>query len=51
MTDVEAVRNQLEITVMNGEAPNPVLKFDEASLPRYLMTHLEQFTKPTPIQS
>jgi ATP-dependent RNA helicase DDX5/DBP2 len=28
-----------------------VLKFDEASLPRYLLDHLSEFEKPTPIQS
>ena len=51
MTSVSLIRETLEITVVDGEAPNPVLKFDEACLPRYLLDHLKCFDKPTPIQS
>ena len=49
MSDPDSVRNQLEIKVTNGIAPNPILSFDEASLPKYLVENLKGFEKPTPI--
>ncbi|UKJ89788.1 DEAD-box family RNA-dependent helicase [Theileria orientalis] len=51
--DAEAIRRQKEITVVSGkDVPNPVLKFEQTSFPKYIMTAIEQagFKQPTPIQ-
>jgi superfamily II DNA/RNA helicase len=32
-------------------APNPVVKFEESSLPKYLVEQLKEFDRPTAIQA
>ena len=49
MKDPDQVRANLQISIKNGVAPNPVLSFEEACLPRYLVESLKDFDKPTPI--
>jgi ATP-dependent RNA helicase DDX5/DBP2 len=51
MTDAEGIRAKMQITIKNGTALNPVLSFEEASLPKYIINTLHDFEKPTPIQS
>ena len=41
----------MDIIIRHGDAPNPVLKFEESSLPRYLVESLKEFEKPTAIQA
>jgi len=41
----------MKISIKNGIAPNPIMSFDEACLPRYLVESLKGFDRPTPIQS
>lgn len=49
---IDNYRKKHEIAV-NGPAPNPILSFDEISLPDYVANELKsrQFKMPTPIQA
>jgi ATP-dependent RNA helicase DDX5/DBP2 len=51
--DVDAYRNEHQITLVGRDIPKPIMTFEEANLPDFLM---ESFTKsgykaPTPIQA
>ena len=52
--DVEAYRNEREITVVKGSnLPNPITNFEEAGFPDYVMREIGRngFSAPTPIQA
>lgn len=52
-SDAESWRRQHEITVQGKGIPKPVLTFEEASMPEYVLREVlkQGFTKPSPIQS
>ncbi|KAM9745611.1 putative ATP-dependent RNA helicase DDX5 isoform 1-T1 [Menidia menidia] len=51
--EVEEYRRTKIITLKGRDCPNPILKFDEASFPSYVMEVItkQNFTDPTPIQA
>jgi ATP-dependent RNA helicase DDX5/DBP2 len=51
--DAEAWRASKQIVVRGTDVPKPVLTFEEASMPEYILSEVikQGFDKPTPIQS
>ena len=51
--EVEAYRLEKEITVKGGDIPNPIINFDEANFPDYIMAEFQRqgFKEPTAIQA
>ncbi|XP_061685356.1 probable ATP-dependent RNA helicase DDX17 isoform X2 [Syngnathoides biaculeatus] len=51
--EIEEFRRKKEITVKGSDCPKPVMTFQQAQFPQYVMDVLIQqnFTEPTPIQS
>uniref|UniRef100_A0A7S3QTV7 RNA helicase n=1 Tax=Dunaliella tertiolecta TaxID=3047 RepID=A0A7S3QTV7_DUNTE len=52
-SEVEEYRRQNQILVQGDGVPKPILTFDEASFPAYVLSEVVRagFTQPTPIQS
>ena len=53
MHEVEAYRSAKEITLKGRDIPNPILSFEEANLPDYVMEEIrrQNFKEPTSIQA
>ncbi|XP_024145115.1 probable ATP-dependent RNA helicase DDX5 isoform X2 [Oryzias melastigma] len=51
--EVEQYRRSKEVTVKGRDCPKPIIKFNEAAFPSYVMDMIvkQNFTEPTPIQS
>jgi len=51
--EVQEYRRAHQVTVNGKYVPNPIMSFEEASLPDYVMTQIRKnaWTAPTPIQS
>ncbi|XP_028841308.1 putative ATP-dependent RNA helicase DDX5 isoform X1 [Denticeps clupeoides] len=51
--DVEQYRRSKEVTVKGRECPKPIMKFNEANFPSYVMDVInkQNWTDPTPIQA
>jgi hypothetical protein len=50
--EIEEFLRRHDIHVSNKSAPQPVLRFEESSLPKHLLNMvLSQFSAPTPIQA
>ncbi|XP_023810007.1 probable ATP-dependent RNA helicase DDX5 [Oryzias latipes] len=51
--EIEQYRRSKEVTVKGRDCPKPMIKFNEASFPSYVMDMIvkQNFTDPTPIQS
>jgi ATP-dependent RNA helicase DDX5/DBP2 len=51
--EVDAYRQEFQITVAGSNVPKPVTSFDEAGFPNYVMSEVraQGFTKPTAIQA
>ena len=51
--EVRRIRDELNITTFGYKVPNPIITFEEANFPDYILRTLREakFTKPTPIQS
>uniref|UniRef100_A0A8C7ZPV1 RNA helicase n=1 Tax=Oryzias sinensis TaxID=183150 RepID=A0A8C7ZPV1_9TELE len=51
--EIEQYRRNKEVTVKGRDCPKPMIKFNEASFPSYVMDMIvkQNFTDPTPIQS
>jgi len=50
--EVEAYRDEHSIT-LRGNAPNPIMNFDEVNIPNYVLNEIKKqaYEKPTPIQA
>ncbi|XP_055080506.1 LOW QUALITY PROTEIN: probable ATP-dependent RNA helicase DDX5 [Periophthalmus magnuspinnatus] len=53
LQDVEQYRRSKEVTVKGRDCPKPIMKFNEAAYPSYVMDIIvkQNWTEPTPIQS
>ncbi|RVE76623.1 hypothetical protein OJAV_G00010610 [Oryzias javanicus] len=53
LQEVEQYRRSKEVTVKGRDCPKPIIKFNEAAFPSYVMDMIvkQNFTEPTPIQS
>lgn len=53
MQDVEQYRRSKEVTVKGRDCPKPIIKFNEAAFPSYVMDIIvkQNWIEPTPIQS
>ncbi|XP_051940892.1 probable ATP-dependent RNA helicase DDX17 isoform X1 [Hippocampus zosterae] len=51
--EIEEFRSKKEITIKGSHCPKPVITFQQAQFPQYVMDVLKQqnFTEPTPIQA